>query len=96
MFQTQDRKPLVPDVQIPQSIQEQAEANLKVLGEGEATTEEHQAQIIKAFSLDRKPFLKLIIIINVSRGDSSRDVSSTPQSHKLTDQSSLFNNRAPC
>lgn len=50
----QDRKPLVEEVKIPQRLQDQAERNLSGLL-GEATTEEHHAEMLKAhycFGLD--------------------------------------------
>ena len=45
----QDRKPLIEEVKIPQSLQEQAEVQMKsLLGPKEATTEEHLAEMVKA------------------------------------------------
>lgn len=42
----QDRKPLVPEVGIPQSLRDQADAQIKALGG--ATTEENEAEMVKA------------------------------------------------
>lgn len=46
----QDRKPLKEEVNIPQSLHEQAEVQMKsLLGTaGEATTEEHMVEMVKA------------------------------------------------
>ena len=45
----QDRKPLRDDVRIPQSLEDQAMAQLDRLSkEGEVSSEEHMAEMIKA------------------------------------------------
>ena len=54
----QDRKPLTPQLEIPQSLQDQAEMQLKFLEDPGSSSAEAQAEMVKA-----PPVCRLVIFV---------------------------------